>query len=62
MTATVAESAQTVIPVETARQADRRLCRSYLRAWIGSYGALDEQENPISFEDFRAAADRLAQV
>jgi hypothetical protein len=62
MTVTTTEPVQTVIPVETARQADRRLCRSYLRAWLGSYGAFDAQNNPISFEDFQAAADRLAQV
>ena len=49
---------------EAAREADRTLCRLYFKAWCGSFGRLDGQRagHPeISFKEFQAAAERLAE-
>lgn len=49
---------------ETDRAADRHLCQRYFRAWTTSFGGLDAApagHHEITFADFEAAADRLAE-
>ncbi|MGW3202286.1 hypothetical protein ACWDBD_48935 [Streptomyces sp. NPDC001118] len=46
---------------EEARQADAELCRAYFFRWAGALRSGRPAEQPISFEEFRAAARRLAQ-
>ncbi|MGI8307019.1 hypothetical protein [Saccharopolyspora hattusasensis] len=71
---TIAASVQDTLPFdfggvaepvydEAARRADRELYQRYFKAWCGSFGNLENESagHPeISFEEFRAAADRLA--
>ncbi|MEU6261852.1 hypothetical protein [Saccharopolyspora shandongensis] len=75
MSSTIAAPAQDALPFdfegvaepvydEAARRADRELCQRYFKAWCGSFGRLEGEpagHPEISFEEFRAAADRLAQ-
>jgi len=42
------------------RNADRELCGRYLGTWADNFGKKAGRDRSISFEDFRAAADRLA--
>lgn len=44
---------------ETAREADRELCKRYLGKWADTYGS-GEQTEPVTFAEFRAAAERLS--
>ncbi|MFE6939590.1 hypothetical protein [Streptomyces chartreusis] len=46
---------------EEARRADIELCKAHLFRWAGAFGSGRPAEQPISFEEFRAAARRLAQ-
>ncbi|MGW1784900.1 hypothetical protein ACWCQQ_38220 [Streptomyces sp. NPDC002143] len=46
---------------EEARQADAELCKTYFLHWVGALGSGRPAEQPISFEEFRAAARRSAQ-
>lgn len=49
---------------EAAREADRELCQRYFKAWCGTAFSIDGEpagHPEISFEEFQAAADRLAQ-
>jgi hypothetical protein len=43
-----------------ARMADRELCRNYLASWAGNFGRETPRSTSISFEEFSAAAARLA--
>lgn len=48
---------------QRARAADRELCLRYFRAWCGTVGSLNGTASGhpvITFEQFQAAADRLA--
>lgn len=56
-----------VVPVydEQDRQADRELCQRYFKTWCRSFGNLERDpagHSGISFAQFQAAADRLAQT
>jgi hypothetical protein len=42
-----------------ARDADRELCRRYLGTWTGTFGST-KRDTSVSFDDFAAAAARLA--
>jgi hypothetical protein len=42
------------------RISDRELCGRYLGAWADNFGKKTGRDKSISFEDFRAAVDRLA--
>lgn len=60
------DSAARAAPVydDAARQVDRELCQRYFSAWCGSFGSLGGRaagHPEISFEEFQAAADRLAE-
>ncbi|MDO4254329.1 MAG: hypothetical protein Q4C81_04165 [Kocuria sp.] len=49
---------------EAAREADRELCQRYFKAWCGTAFSIDGElagHPEISFEEFQAAADRLAE-
>jgi len=47
--------------VELERELDRALCETYFRGWVAA-GSLstDTVVDGITFDDFRAAGDRLA--
>ena len=45
---------------DTDRLADRKLCRAYLKQWAGSFKR-SNASTTVSFQDFEAAAKRLAQ-
>ena len=43
-----------------ARMADRELCRNYLGNWADNFGREAKPRTRVSFEEFAAAAARLA--
>lgn len=45
---------------EEDRQADVALCKSYFFRWASAYGSDQPAAQPITFEEFQAAAKRLA--
>lgn len=46
---------------EEDRLADQELCKGYLSRWAGAFGSGRQAAQPVTFEEFRAAARRLAQ-
>lgn len=43
------------------RLADQALCKGYLSRWAGTFGSGRQAAQPVTFEELRAAARRLAQ-
>lgn len=65
MTATlVRPMSQTVVDApqysELDRELDRALCQQFLAIWLRHQGTPAMDEQPLTFEMFEAAADRLA--
>ena len=46
---------------EQDRQSDEALCKSYFFGWTRTFGSGRDANQKITFEEFRAAAQRLAQ-
>lgn len=55
-------TADAPVYTDTDRDRDVALCRAYFGAWTSSFGTgrNSAQHESITFEDFQAAADRLA--
>lgn len=55
------DGVQTALAKEEARNADRMLCREYLRNWANTFGKSDHQK-ALDFEAFTNAAARLSGI
>ncbi|MFF8917482.1 hypothetical protein ACF08M_30280 [Streptomyces sp. NPDC015032] len=53
--------AGTSLYTEEDRVADRELCKAYFFGWTDAFGTDRPAHRSITFEEFQAAAERLAQ-